>query len=499
MPISKREVKPVSVVMGALLTVGMRWTDRLIGIVSTLILARLLLPEDFGIVAMASIIVGLIGTLLDLGVVSALVQNKHAAREEFDTAWTLRLMQAVLVALFIWPLAPLAAEYFRDSRVQDVIRVMALTVVIGGFENIGIVAFWKNMEFGREFQFFFFRRIAGFVVTIALAFWMHSYWAMVIGAVVGRTVGVGLSYVFHDYRPRFSMKRLKQIWSFSQWILVRNFGGYALGEIDKFLVGRRTDTATMGSYALADEIAAMPGAELLAPLGRVLFPAFVSVADDSERLRAMFCKAFGVQTLFALPAAVGLAMVAGDAVPLLLGERWLSVIPLVQTLALIGGLSALTHSGGYVLLALGKVSLQALIFWLLLGVFVFLATIIFPDAGAQGLARIRLATSALGLILYAALVSYYVDALRLSDFVKHAWRPVLSTGIMALALSLLPRLEFVALFLQLFLSIFFGVAIYACAVLILWRISGSQEGAEIYLLEQLRIKERFLRWMRMSQ
>lgn len=498
MTISKREVKPVSAVRGALLTVGMRWIDRLIGLVSTLILARLLLPEDFGIVAMASIIVGLIGTLLDLGVVSALVQNKHAAREEFDTAWTLRLLQAVFIALFLWLLAPFAAEYFRDSRVQDVIRVMSLAVVIGGLENIGIVAFWKNMEFGRDFQFFFFRRIAGFVVTIALAFWMHSYWAMVIGTVVGRTVGVGLSYLLHDYRPRFSMKRLRQIWSFSQWILVRNLGGYALGELDKFLVGRRTDAATMGTYALADEIAAMPGSELLAPLGRVLFPAFVSVADDSKKLRTMFCRAFGVQTLLALPAAVGLAMVADDAVPLLLGERWLSAIPLIQTLALIGAFSALTHSGSYLLLALGKVRMQALIFWLLLGWMVFLTTIVFPDAGAQGLAHIKLATSALEFILFVALVSYYVKAVRISDFLKHAWRPVLSTGIMALALSHLPKFEFLALVLQLSVSIILGAAIYASAVLILWRTSGSQEGAETYLLEQLRIKDRFLRWMRVS-
>ena len=496
MPISKRKIKPVSVVKGALLAVGMRWTDRLIGLVSTLILARLLLPEDFGIVAMASIIVGLIATLLDLGVGSALIQNKHAAREEFDTAWTLRLMQAGFVALFIWLLAPFAAEYFRDPRVLDVIRVMALTMLIGGFENIGIVAFQKNMEFGRDFQFFFFRRIPAFVVTIALAFWMHSYWAMVIGAIVGRTVTVGVSYLLHDYRPCFSMVRLKQIWSFSQWILVRNLGGYAQAELDKFLVGRRTDAATMGSYALADEIAAMPGNELLAPLGRVLFPAFVSVADDSERLRAMFCKAFGVQTLLALPASVGLVMVAGDAVPVLLGERWLSVIPLVQTLALIGAFSALTHSSSYVLLALGKVSLQALIFWLLLGVLVFLATIIFPDAGAQELAHIRLATSAFGLILFVALVSYYVEALRLSDFVKHAWRPVFSTGIMALVLSVLPRFEFLALILQLSLSIVLGIVIYTSAIIILWRTSGAQDGAETYLFEQMRLKDKIFKWLR---
>ena len=250
----------------------MRWTDRLIGLASTLVLARLLLPDDFGIVAMASVVVGLIDTLLDLGVGSALIQNKDAAREEFDTAWTLRLMQAVLAAVSIWLLAPLAAEYFRDTRVLDVIRVMAFAILIGGFENIGIVAFQKNMEFGRDFQFFFFRRIAGFVVTIALAFWLHSYWAMVVGAIVGRIVGVAISYWLHDYRPRFSLVRLKEIWSFSQWILIRNLGDYGVMQVDKFLVGRRTDASTMGSYALADEIASMPSTELLAPLSRVLFP-----------------------------------------------------------------------------------------------------------------------------------------------------------------------------------------------------------------------------------
>lgn len=288
MPVSKQEIKQVSAARGAVLVVAMRWTDRLIGFASTLVLARLLLPEDFGIVAMASLVVGLIDTLLDLGVGSALIQNKDAAREEFDTAWTLRLMQAVLAAVSIWLLAPLAAEYFRDARVFDVIRVMAFAILIGGFENIGIVAFQKNMEFGRDFQFFFFRRIAGFVVTIALAFWLHSYWAMVIGAIVGRTVGVMISYWLHDYRPRFSFRRLREIWSFSQWILIRNLGDYGVMQIDKFLVGRRTDASIMGSYSLADEIASMPSTELLAPLSRVLFTAFVNVADDPEKLRAHF-------------------------------------------------------------------------------------------------------------------------------------------------------------------------------------------------------------------
>lgn len=496
MPISERKIKRVSVAKGAVLVVAMRWTDRLVGVLSTVILARLLLPEDFGIVAMASIVVGLIDTLLDLGVGSALVQNKHAGREEFDTAWTLRLLQAAFAALLLWLVAPWAAEYFRDPRVVDVIRVMAVAILIGGFENIGIVAFQKNMEFGRDFQFFFFRRIAGFVVTIALAFSLKSYWAMVIGTVVGRAVGVAISYFLHEYRPRFSMARFRNLWSFSKWIIVNNVGYYGLRQVDKFLVGRRTDAASMGSYSLADDIAAMPTTELLTPLSRVLFPVFVDSAHDPEKLRSAFCKAIGVQSLIGLPAGVGLFAIAGDVVLLLLGERWEQAVPLIQTLALINIFSALSYSSSYLLLALGKIRAIAYLSWLSVWVFVFLLIAVFPEAGAQGIADVRLATTAFGFIVFVYLVLQTAPSIRLRDYLEHSWRPLLSTGVMALSLSIIPRLDSLVLLLQVILSVAFGAVVYICSILALWRLSGCCDGAETYLLEQLNIKDRIVSWMR---
>ncbi len=495
MPLSSRKIIRVSATRGALLVVGMRCVDRLIGFVSTLILARLLVPDDFGIVAMASIIVGLIDTLLDLGVGSALIQNKAATRDDFDTAWTLRLVQAGFAALIIWFAAPLAADYFRDSRVLDVIRLMSVTILIGGFENIGIVAFQKNMEFGRDFLFFFFRRVAGFVVTIGLALWWQSYWAMVIGALAGRSFGVVISYLLHEYRPRFSLIRLQKIWSFSQWILVRNLGNFGQLQTDKFLVGRRTDASTMGAYTLADEIAAMPTTELLAPLGRVLFPLFVDAAGDPQRLRRAFCKALGLQSLFALPAGIGLYMVSGDVVRLLLGERWLSAIPLMETLALISVVNALTHSGSYLLLALGKVSLQALLAWIQLALLAILAILVFPDTGVQGIAFIRLATSVLGLMVFVVLILRYVRVLNFMDFVVGVWRPMVATGMMALALSQIPHIDGVPLLIRLLFSVGAGAAVYGLVILLVWRSSACEDGAESYLLEQIGMKDRIVGWM----
>src|SRR5690606_22822899 len=112
-----------SVLRGAVLTVGMRWTDRLIGLVSTLILARLLVPEDIGIIAMSSMVVALADMLLDLGVAAALIQNRDATREHFNTAWTIRLIQMCASALLVLLAAPLAGAWFDEPRVASVLQV----------------------------------------------------------------------------------------------------------------------------------------------------------------------------------------------------------------------------------------------------------------------------------------------------------------------------------------------------------------------------------------
>ncbi len=206
--------------------------------------------------------------------------------------------------------------------------------------------------------------------------------------------------------------------------------------------------------------------------------------------------AVGAQSLLALPAGVGLCMIAGDIVPLLLGEKWLQAIPLIRTLALISVFSALTYSSAYLLITLGRVNLLAFEAWMRLALMAMLVMVAFPDAGAQGIAMIRLATTALGFVFFVCLVLYYVEVIRLMDFLRNTWRPLLSTAIMALALSVFPRLDGLALFAQVLVSIVVGAGVYLCAILFFWRLSGCCESAESYFLEKLCVKERLLKLMR---
>lgn len=485
--------KPKSIIQGTAFTVGMRWTDRLIGIVSTLILARVLVPDDFGVIAMASLAIGLADVLLDLGVNVALIQNRNATQAHFDTAWTLRLIQAAVATLVVLIAAPFAAEYFKDDRIIPVLQVLAFANLLSGVENIGVVAFQKEMQFGAEFRFMFLRRIAGFSVTILAAWMMQSYWALVIGTLVGRIVGVVLSYTLHPMRPKLSFEKFAEIFSVSQWMLARSIGVYLQSNAHRILVGRWSPVATLGAYTVADEIAAIPSSELLAPLNRVLFPAFADASGDPLELKRLFLLAQSLQTLIAIPAAVGLALVANELVALLLGEKWSMAIPFLQVLALVNIGHALTTSSGYVLMVLGQVKSAVLTTWFLIIVFLALTLTVFRGSDALTISWIRLTVGGCGGIgISFWLVLRALPVLRYTDLLNTAARPLLgAAGMVAVVLIASPNLQ-LALPLLLVTKILLGAVSYVGIIFVLWSLAKRPQGAESYLIAKvLAVSSRF--------
>jgi len=475
----------MSVSKGAVLTVSMRWTDRLVGFVSTLILARLLLPEDFGIVAMASLAIGLIDVLLDLGVHVALIQNENATEAHYNSAWTLRLAQAAVAAGIACIGAPLVGEYFGDPRVEPVVQIMAAGLLLAGFENIGVVNFQKEMRFGLDFKFLFFKRLAGFIVTVVAAFFLRSYWALVLGSIVGRIFGVLLSYRMHPMRPRLSFEKMGEIFGVSQWMLIRSIVLYMDNNLHKILVGRRSVSMIMGGYTLADDISVMPSREMLSPLNRALFPAFVQAKSNLSELKRIFLLAQGVQTLIGVPASVGLSLVAYEAVLILLGEKWLLAVPFVQLLALSNVVQAITTSVGYVFLTVGRFREIAFLGAIQVVLFGLGAFLIVPDAGALQIAWIRVLTVLAGLSLTIWMLMRALENVRLLEVLFIIIRPLFGAGAMAIIvifcgemMSGLPTLS------VLVVKIGIGLVAYPTTVMTAWWIMGRPEGAETYLVNK---------------
>ena len=252
------------------------------------VLARLLAPEDFGVIAMASLVIGLADVLLNLGVHVPLIQNQDVTQDHYDSAWTLRLVQTGLSTAVIFALAPIGARYFGDPRVEIVLQVLSFQLILGGLENIGVVEFQKKMQFGAEFQLRITRRMIGFVTTLILAFSLRSYWALVAGMLTEKTAGLVLSFWMHPMRPRLSLRKFREIFGVSQWMLLLGVGQYLRRKLHRVLVGRWESAGVLGAYTLAHEIAAIPTTELLSPVNRPLFARLAQVQDDPIRLRDMF-------------------------------------------------------------------------------------------------------------------------------------------------------------------------------------------------------------------
>lgn len=480
-----RGTRSTSVFKGAILTISMRWADRLVGFVSTLILARLLVPSDFGIIAMASLVIGLIDVFLDLGVNVALIQNRNATDAHYNTAWTLRIIQTGIGAVIVFIAAPQAAVYFKDLRITPVLQVMSAGLILVGLENIGVITFQKEMRFGLDFRFVFLKRIAGFLVTMIAAWLMRSYWALVIGTLAGRTLGVLLSYHMHPMRPSLSLEKLKEIFSVSQWMLLNSVGNYLNRNVHNMLVGRRASTAIMGGYILAGEISAMPSTEILAPLNRVLFPTFVKAKHDLVELKRLFLLAQSVQSLLGIPAGVGLALVAHEAVLVLLGEKWLFVAPFVQILALANVVEAITTSGGYVLITMGKLRYAVLITWIQV---IFLSALVIfmpPGSDALQIAWLRVLTVLAGLFVLFWMLTRTLQNVSLMDIGRSILRPLLGIGVMTLAIISIEEVIKLTPLAALIVKVFTGLITYPVAIMLMWWIAKKPKGAESYLLDKV--------------
>jgi O-antigen/teichoic acid export membrane protein len=336
-----------------------------------------------------------------------------------------------------------------------------------------------------DFRFTFAKRLFVLFATVTAAYLLHSYWALVIGTLLGRLFGVVLSYQVHPMRARFSIEKLREIFAVSQWMLINSIGNYINFNLHKFLVGKQGAASTMGGYALADEISAMPSSEILSPLNRVLFPAFVRAKHDLLELKRVFLLAQGVQCLIAIPASIGLAFVAQDAVLVLLGEKWLLVVPFIHVLALSNVIQAITTSSGYVLLALGKNRSATLTTWMQVAFFTIAGAVFLKSPAAIDFAWLRVATVFAGLTIAIWTLMRSMHNIRLIEIFKTIIRPLLGTALMGCAIFPLDGIAGIHGTSALLLKIGIGAASYAIAITVMWVASGRPEGAESYLLDKV--------------
>lgn len=478
---------------GAAWMIIARFATRAIGIVSTLILARVLMPEDFGLVAMATSLVALIELLRAFGFDTALIQNQAAARTHYDTAWTFNALFGVGAAMLVCLLAGPAADFYKEDRVVLVMWVLAVGIAMQGFENVGIVDFRKHLQFDREFVFALGSKVAAFVATVGIALWLRSYWALVIGVLVGRTWSLGASFWMHPYRPRFSLAARRELIGFSKWLLLNNALLFLKSRASDFVIGNISGARSLGLFNMSYEISNLPTTEIVMPINRAVFSGYAQIAGDRERLRAGFVNVIAVIGAFAVPAGLGIAATAPLLVPLALGPQWMDAIELIQVLSIYGVLIALQTNTLYVYIALGEPKTASLlngVHVLLLVPALIVAT---RSAGAVGAAWacliVAVVTTPMNLVVLVRRVG-----LDPRDLLVASWRPLAAASLMYLVVrEMVARADAVltgsvglwTTAASLSAAVAAGAATYVVLMAALWLATGRPRGIETEMLDRI--------------
>ena len=470
---------------GAAWMVFFRLIDRSLGLISTAILARLLLPADFGLVAMAMSIIGLIELATAFSFEIALIQKARPERVHYDTAFTLNVLLAGGGAVLTVCLAYPTAAFYGEPRLVPVMLAIGAAWLISGFENIGTVNFRRNMDFGSEFRFLAYKRVISFGVAIAAALMLRSYWALVIGMVTGRAAGVILSYLLESFRPQLSLAASRQMFSFSGWMLVTNIASAVIGKIPLFFVGRMFGAQTLGAYTVGAEIAQLTHTELVAPINRAMIPGHSRLADDLDAFRQTCIDSAAGILLLVLPASVGIAVLAGPIVRVLLGEQWNEAVPVIQVLAFSGAVNAIVSNNSAAYVALGRPYLSAVILLSRVAVLIPMLFLLSRQLGLLGIVYAEFLAAAASLfisypILFRQLrvpVRAYVGAL---------WRPTLASAVMGTSVHVLLQWlggdqGMATAVRDLATGVVVGALTYCFTLWGLWRLSRRPDTAEVVL------------------
>lgn len=461
-----------------------RLMDRAIGVISTLILARLLVPADFGLVAMATALSAVLELFGAFSFDLALIQNKDAGRYQYDTVWTFNVLFGVACGLAFAALALPAAHYYREPRLEMVIFALAATYIVAGFSNVGVVNFRKHLQFRDELRFMLSRRIVTFFVTIGCAVLWRNYWALVAGIAVGRLASVIISFVMSDYRPSLTMRARRELFHFSKWLLINNALYFMIHSGPNFVIGRLSGASGLGIYSISYEISNLPSTELVAPINRVTFPGFSKMKGLAE-MEIAFLRIQGMIGLLILPVGIGIAAVAAPMVLALLGTKWAEAIPLIKLLGIYGALAATQTNNGVVWMALGRprdLALSALLFVTVLFVALYFGLTTYGTLGA-GLAFL------LAQVMIVPVSMWNTKRLLHSTwraFLAALWRPAVSAGLMYAAVSRLESmLAGFGAWPRLLAESLTGAIVYAACVAALWVAVGRPPGAEAYSLARL--------------
>jgi len=360
--INKPSSEPLSkkVVRGGLWVFALRIIKKSIGLIKIIILARLLTPHDFGLLGIAMLAIYTLDTFSQTGFGHALIQKREEVESFLDTAWTVSVIRGLVLFILLFLSAPLIADFFDSPQGTLVIRVLALSTLLSGTKNIGILFFQKEMEFNKQFFYELSVTFVDISVAITLAIILRNVWALVWATLAASFTSFFLSYVFHPYRPRFKLQKDKfhKLFGYGKWVLGSSIVIFFAAQGDDAFLAKVLGVTALGIYQMAFTIGNYPASEITGVVSKVMFPTYAKLQTFPQKLGDTYLRTITFVTLLSIPLTGGIITLGPKFTKIFLGEKWLPIITPLQILALSGMFRSIAGTGGVMFHAIGKPKLD---------------------------------------------------------------------------------------------------------------------------------------------
>jgi lipopolysaccharide exporter len=322
----------------------------LVGLVSTLILARVLIPEDFGLVAIATIVLGLLDVLTQTGSEQYLLRADEVTDDMVNTSWTINGILRIALSIILIFSTPTISAYYGDPRLNTILYVFVSMIILTCFGSPGNIYHRRAQNYIPIIKLTIFGKVISVIVAISIALIYQNYWALILGQYTGaiiRTIG---SYFTHPFRPRPCLTNAREQWSFSGWMLPQGIFGYARTQLDTFLVSSIFGKGELGSYHVMKYLAYIPSAHIVTPATAPLLVELSKVKHSKEYFNKQFNISFIVTMLIAFPISIFMFSYSELVIHVFLGEKWLKYESVFAAFAILIMASAILHQGLRVLL-----------------------------------------------------------------------------------------------------------------------------------------------------
>ena len=449
---------------------------------NTLLLARLLVPADFGLVAIATTITAIIMSVTELSLSSALIHHKNPQDDHFHSAFTLNLVRSLLIAGVILIAAAPISRVYNDPRLVNIMLVISATTVLIGLANPKLVLFSRDLLFRQDFIINVSQKVIGFAAAAIVAALYHSYWALVAGTLAMRVSALVLSYVLIPYSPRMRFSRVRELLSFSVWLSLGQAVNTLNWKFDQLAIGYFLGSSPLGYYTVGDTLSILPTREATTPLAQTLFPGFAKLTDDLPRLRQAYQHAQSVLFAVAWPIGCGFALIAKPLIILTMGKQWMPAIIIVQVLASVFAFQNLAASLQPLAMALGET--RRLFHRDLVNLLIRLPLIVVGLAydGLLGIVYARCISSIAGTLVNMVFVKNLINlpvraqvAVNMRAFLSAL---VLATGTYLIGLTMGDGTVRTFLVEKIVAMVIGGASLYAITLYTVWRYVGRPPGLE---------------------